>query len=165
MSFISLFLFATMWLALETSHFALFHCWVFNGLTDRMVRKKRQRFGVGYCTSQNLSRKRKNKYHYLLHGPRFTRICAKRVSVISRPVSLTSFFLCSWKCMRRNPSIAGSSRSFNTETGIANSVQRLATGWTAGVHFPVEVQIFLFSIASKPAVRPTQWVRRLFRRR
>jgi hypothetical protein len=39
---------------------------------------------------------------------------------------------------------------------MAQSVQRRATGWTAGVRFPAGASFLPFSITSRPALRPTQ---------
>jgi hypothetical protein len=40
--------------------------------------------------------------------------------------------------------------------GIAQSVYQWATGWIAGVGFPAGATSFLYSIASRPAMGPTQ---------
>jgi hypothetical protein len=42
------------------------------------------------------------------------------------------------------------------KAGIAQSIQRWAAGWTAGVRFPTRIRDFLYFTASRAALEPTQ---------
>jgi hypothetical protein len=70
--------------------------------------------------------------------------------------SIASFFTCLFGSIYCNCVFSSRQTFLILSAGIAQSVQRRATGWTAGLRFSAATRYFLYSVRSRQALEPTQ---------